>query len=113
MCYGPTTHVGDTNHEWEWRYTQSPEISGKLQLTVSIEDEAKRLSRYTKCDMTPRVSSFYNEILAFWRDPASMRREKAEQTARAALEKCFDAGMTLQDISALWDEVQVKKVHDE
>ncbi len=88
------------------------EISGRDQLTLSIEGEAKRLSRYTKCDMTPRVASFYNEVLSFWKDPNKMRREKAEQTARAALEKCFNAGMTLPDIIVLWDEVQVKKVHD-
>jgi hypothetical protein len=88
-------------------------IGGREQLHVNVEHEAKRLSRFIRCDMGPRAASFYSEVMEYWRDPLDIRRAKVEQVMRHILAECLDVGMTMQDVAKMWDEMQVQKVHDE
>jgi len=58
-------------------------------------------------------ATFLNEILAHWRDLKDVRKERAEKIARKALRTCMNAGMTLQELSWMWDELEVEKIHKE
>ena len=81
------------------------------ELFANPYEKTKRLSKYLKCEPGPRLRSFLDEILSSWRDLKDVRKEKAEKIARKTLRTCRNAGMSLQELSWIWDELEVEKIH--
>jgi len=80
------------------------------ELFANPYEKTKRLSKYLKCEPGPRLRSFLDEILSSWRDLKDVRKERAEKIARKTLRTCRNAGMTWQELSWIWDELEVEKV---
>lgn len=77
-----------------------------------MEVESRQLSQYLRCNPGPKTQSLIDEIVANWRDPILVRRERADKAMRKAVKVFRDAGMSQKDMLQIWDEMEIQKVHE-